>query len=214
MIKIFRTIVLAFIVLAAPVATDRLGELYLTTLIKPRVVALTVPYGRYCTGSHIQHKDKVFLVTNRHCCQRGKGFTQRLTTNFKDLHKVLYVSSEHDVCVASSDEKYGLRVSTEYAIGDKVTLIGYPRGMNQTTRIGSIFDIRMDGNFPWLPAPVLHKFIHISSTSYHGNSGSPVLDRIGRVIGLLFAGEPPYYTEGMVVPSEYIVKALDATYKQ
>ena len=213
MIKFLRALFLLIAVLLAPVATDRIGEIYLATLVKPKVVALTKPRGRYCTGSHIQYKGKVYMVTNRHCCEGGTDFVKSFQTDYKDGHKVLHISNEHDVCVASSREKYGLFISTDYAIGDLVTVIGYPRGLSQTTRIGNIFDISTR-NFPWLPAPVFHKFIHITATSYSGNSGSPVVDRLGRVIGLLFGVIPPYFTEGMVVPSEYIISALEATQKQ
>lgn len=213
MISFLRTVFLLIAILLAPVATDKIGEIYLATAIKPKVVALTKPMGRYCTGSHIQHKSKVYMVTNRHCCENKSGFVRTFQTDYKNGHKVLYVSEEHDVCIASSRAKHGLFISPDYAIGDLVRVIGYPRGLNQTTRIGNIFDIATR-NFPWLPAPVFHKFIGITVTTYTGNSGSPVIDRLGRVIGLLFGTMPPYYTEGMVVPSEYIINALEATQKQ
>lgn len=50
--------------------------------------------------------------------------------------------------------------------------------------------------------------IHINVISYGGNSGSPVVDDLGRVIGVLFAGNRSYVTASYIVPLEYVHQFL------
>lgn len=210
-LKVILTVVLFAV---TPITMDKVERAYFKKFIGSFVVPLTVRSGRYCSASHIRHKDKVYLVTNRHCCavRNSKAFKTMLTTSFNVKHKVLAVSKHHDVCIATSSRIRGLLIDTKYQIGDGVRLIGYPRGMRQTVRRGDIFDISYN-IFPWLPNDkngflIFYKNLGITSTSYGGNSGSPVVDNLGRVIGLLFAGDRRYPTEGYVVPSEYIIKAI------
>lgn len=216
-IRIFRIITLVFILLLTPVAADRVNDVYFRAWINPKVVALTHTRGRYCSASHIKHKDKVYLVTNRHCCEAGRGMLtiikKELMTDFREVHKVLKVSSEHDVCIAESNRKFGLQISTDYQIGDKVKLIGYPRGLNLTTREGHIYDIEFS-HYPWIPTSNAVKTLAVTTTSYGGNSGSPVVDRGGRVIGLLFATFNMFKTEGFVVPSEFIISTIESINKK
>ena len=49
-----------------------------------------------------------------------------------------------------------------------------------------------------------YKAQYINNIAYGGNSGSPVLDKWGNVIGVLFAGSPSQPTSSYTVPLEYI----------
>ena len=53
------------------------------------------------------------------------------------------------------------------------------------------------------------KAMHTNAISYGGNSGSPVLDDLGNVIGVLFAGTRGIPTSSLVVPLEYIQSFLE-----
>lgn len=50
--------------------------------------------------------------------------------------------------------------------------------------------------------------LHINVISYGGNSGSPVVDDLGRLIGVLFAGNRNAVTAAFVVPLEYVKQFL------
>lgn len=213
--ELIRFLGMIAIVYTSPLVIEEAERRYFQYYIPQQVEALTVGSNRYCSGSHIQYEGKAYFVTNRHCCARGidektgkEKFATSITTDFRNVRRVLHVSNSHDVCLAESTSTSGLYISEDYSIGDTVRVIGFPRGMPLTVREGTIFDIN-SSIFPWLPGNLFHKYIHISATSYPGNSGSPVVDRLGRVIGLLFSGSRLYSTEGGVVPSEYIIKAIE-----
>ena len=214
-LELIRFLGMIAIVYTSPLVIQEAERRYFQQILPQHVEALTYYGRRYCSGSTIKHGNKSYFVTNRHCCQRGINeetkepiFATQIETAFNRVRKVLYVSSSHDVCIAESFSSSGLSISTDYEIGDTIRILGFPRGMPFTVRKGTIFDID-SSLFSWLPGPFIRKYLHVSATSYPGNSGSAVVDRLGRVIGLLFAGSPQYPTEGLVVPSEYIVFAIE-----
>lgn len=73
--------------------------------------------------------------------------------------------------------------------GDRVTAVGYPLGGPLTLSAGRVTRY-LDGRS--LPAEVAFgaKVLELSVRIKHGNSGGPLLDRQGRVVGVIFAGQP------------------------
>jgi len=69
--------------------------------------------------------------------------------------------------------------------GDEVVVIGYPLGLELLERTN---DIRVDPSLSTgIVGRVGHDFIQLSLRAYNGNSGGPVLNRKGEVIGILTA---------------------------
>jgi S1-C subfamily serine protease len=68
--------------------------------------------------------------------------------------------------------------------GDPVTVVGYPLGGRLTLRRGTVVD-RDDGRRFEIPGEVLR----MTTLVKPGNSGGPVLDEQGRVVGVVFAIE-------------------------
>jgi S1-C subfamily serine protease len=147
-----------------------------------------------------------YTITNMHVCD---AYNDYMPVG-DEILKILFIDPIHDICVLeSSHYRPYLELADEDAkINDNIHLVGHPRGLAVTVRDGYVID-KAYGVFPWL----LHRFpvgyIMVSSTSYPGNSGSPVLDDEGKVIGILFAGRRGYHTEGYVIPRKYIEQALD-----
>jgi S1-C subfamily serine protease len=73
--------------------------------------------------------------------------------------------------------------------GQKVTAVGYPLGGELTLSPGRVIGY-LDGRR--LPGEIAFdgKVMQVSSRIKHGNSGGPLLDAKGRVVGVIFAGEP------------------------
>jgi S1-C subfamily serine protease len=73
--------------------------------------------------------------------------------------------------------------------GQRVTAVGYPLGGELTLSPGRVIGY-LDGNK--LPGEIAFpgRVMQVSSRIKHGNSGGPLLDSKGRVVGVIFAGEP------------------------
>jgi S1-C subfamily serine protease len=68
--------------------------------------------------------------------------------------------------------------------GDAVTAVGYPLGGPLTLSAGTVID-RVDGASLGIEGPVMR----LTATVRPGNSGGPVLDRKGHVVGIVYAIE-------------------------
>lgn len=151
------------------------------------------------TGFHVRYGDKIVIVTNKHICDPAEE-GMLLEADGQSL-EIIAISQFHDLCLIKSDRQEGLELASLFVNLqplDKVILVGHPRGLPLTIRKGRIshFDMAV---FPWIGEAPLN-FFEITATSYGGNSGSPVTNLEGEVIGVLFAGYRNSHTEGMVVP--------------
>lgn len=73
--------------------------------------------------------------------------------------------------------------------GDRVTAVGYPLGGELTLSSGRVVRY-LDGRT--LPPEIAFDgpVMQLSARIKHGNSGGPVLDAHGRVVGIVYAGQP------------------------
>jgi len=177
--------------------------------IAKSVHAVQTPEGdRYCSSSTVKYKGRKYTVTNMHCCDESPfGDSLRIDNR---IEKILYVSPIADVCVlTSSDRNKGLPIaSNDVELLDPVLLIGYPRGEDLTPRFGYVIKLNdlTTVNYGYY---LLTRPSHfISTLTFPGNSGSPVLNSKGEVIGLLYAGPDPLFQYGVIVPLRYITHAL------
>jgi S1-C subfamily serine protease len=68
--------------------------------------------------------------------------------------------------------------------GDVVTAVGYPLAQQLTLSTGTVVD-RVDGSRLGIPGEVIRLAVRVE----HGNSGGPLLDQNGRIIGIVYAYE-------------------------
>jgi S1-C subfamily serine protease len=88
-------------------------------------------------------------------------------------------------------------------VGDTVYAIGSPVGLEKTVTSGIVS--ALGRRFLQIG-----DVIQIDASVNHGNSGGPVVDREGRLMGIVFAGIPQYPGLNFAVPAERLADALPA----
>lgn len=165
-----------------------------------------VNYGNktYGTGFNMRVGDKVFTITNRHVCEVSEmlGHKEYAIVNGEKL-KILKMSDKYDLCALESTSLMGLSLALfDSNPMDKIVLIGHPRGLDIVIREGRIITEDEEVITNGRNGIAKYKADRISSTAYPGNSGSPVLNAEGGVVGVLFAGASLYPHEPLIMPYE------------
>jgi S1-C subfamily serine protease len=88
-------------------------------------------------------------------------------------------------------------------VGDTVLAIGSPGGLEKTVTSGIVSNT----NRRFLQ---IGDVIQIDAAVNHGNSGGPVVDTSGRLVGIVFAGIEQYQGLNFAVPAERLAAALPA----
>jgi S1-C subfamily serine protease len=155
------------------------------------------------TAFYLNYKNKVYLVTNNHVCGDSYGLS-----SIDGYHKVLKVSKKHDLCLLSGRREVGLNLAQEKIEAfDEVHVVGFPLGQPVTHREGTLVLNTVDV-FPWISQYPI-QILHISISVFGGNSGSPALNKFGRVIGVVFATNTRTFHDGYAVPKLDLIEFLE-----
>ncbi|MDR0784876.1 MAG: trypsin-like peptidase domain-containing protein [Treponema sp.] len=92
------------------------------------------------------------------------------------------------------------------SVGDAVIAIGSPAGLEKTVTQGIVS--ALGRRFLQIG-----DVIQIDAAINHGNSGGPVVDRQGRLVGIAFAAADTYQGLNFAIPSERLAAALPAMLK-
>lgn len=167
---------------------------------------------RLATGFHLKFFNKTYIITNRHVCDSHLQIYGHNNIQFEDyIGKIIAIDEYHDLCIVTSNRNDGLQLAEKAAKPlDKIYLVGHPRGIGLTIREGRIIEEEYHAT-SWLDGRTV-PWVQISTSAYPGNSGSPVTNQKGEVVGVLFAGHPFFHAEPFMVPHRYlkafILKAL------
>jgi S1-C subfamily serine protease len=92
------------------------------------------------------------------------------------------------------------------SVGESVIAIGSPVGLEKTVTQGII-------SAAGRRLLQIGDVIQIDAAVNHGNSGGPVLDKDGRLVGVVFAGADQYQGLNFAIPAERLAAALPAMIK-
>jgi serine protease Do len=123
------------------------------------------------------------ILTNAHVVQNAKEVTVKLKDRREFTAKVLGLDTATDVAVlkveASGLPTVQLGNSGDMQVGDRVLAIGAPYGLEQTATQGIV-----SAKGRSLPGDTHVPFIQTDAAVNPGNSGGPLFDGQGRVIGI------------------------------
>mgnify|MGYP001566029091 CR=1 FL=1 len=167
--------------------------------------------------------DDEFLLTAGHVCvgileyqASGDLKEEIILITMKDGFKqefggveLVEVDEPHDVCLVKR-KNHGLapiKFISNYEdlkFRDRVWVVGAPLGMLISEQEGRVMDVNLD-EFPFKDK------LLISSAVAGGNSGSPVFNDVGEVVGMLIAGSTAYDHLGICTKSSTIQRFLKLT---
>ena len=135
-------------------------------------------------GSGFLVDESGLLITNRHVVGTSKFVKVRWSDGIETLGEVQRSDAKRDVALVKTDARgrKPLRVSMDtLSPGDEVYAIGTPldEHLSNTVTRGVVSAYRVFNGLRYIQSDVVVN---------HGNSGGPLLDRSGRVIGLTVSG--------------------------
>lgn len=176
-----------------------------------------------------------FILTNNHVCGLGNE-AGMLLIDQEYYAQIVASSPDHDLCLVSNPLNWdGISVASDSRDGQDVYIVGHPlleplalvKGQISGTMNVPIFigyNLPCDGKNDKkidLSDDVMAAFFGITSACVRtyeaqattlnilpGNSGSPVVNHEGRIVGVAFAGREDGPGRGYIVPLKYIQKFL------
>ena len=185
------------------------------------------------SGSHVQLPNgKIVILTNKHICQmQGPLKVKSESIKLPIERKIIEISKDHDLCVMEALPNHkGLSIGSAPKIGDELYTLGHPRGDALNVAKGEYFDDRViqladetneDGSCaegkietvntffgPMEICVITRNTYQVSTPTYPGNSGSPIVNKYGNLVAVVFAGNPSIENSGHAVPFSYVVEFL------
>jgi putative serine protease PepD len=212
---------------AASAGTSTVGQIYKRT--SAAVVEITVtssgqttPFGdgqgsQQAQGSGFVYDTQGHVITNQHVVDGAQSVSVRFANGKTSTAKVVGSDPSTDIAVidvdapASELRPLTLADSSAVEVGDGVIAIGSPFGLEQTVTTGIVSalhrQITAPNNF------TIDDAIQTDAAINHGNSGGPLLDLDGKVIGVNSQIESDSGGNdgiGFAVPSDTVGKIADA----
>jgi S1-C subfamily serine protease len=165
--------------------------------------------------------DNGYILTNHHVIAdnvdpKFKGYSKVYVTTRKEPDKeipaeVIGYDKVFDIALLKipfkSENHLTLGRSSDMQVGDKIYTIGNPIGIKYTVTSGIISNKDLE-------VFQLGKAFMIDAAVNPGNSGGPLIDERGQVIGIVFAGIPQYQGISFAIPFQWVRKTISALYKK
>jgi S1-C subfamily serine protease len=198
-----RTLLAAALSLALALPSFARSKDDVVTVSADPVVFLDIKGVGDCTGFVAQSGFGDLIVTAGHCL--ADALENHAEIDAKDSigrsYPVapVYFDALHDIAIfrgpsdRPASDKLMLACRAPVNIGDTVSMTGYPLDFGKVTVTGKIAGLPIT----WGPWPDVYR---VAMFAGPGNSGSPVMNDKGEVIGVLVGGNPQWPGMSMVVP--------------
>lgn len=134
----------------------------------------------------LNNKGTPYIISNKHVCEgvEENGMVA-IRLSWATIYSKFELDPNSDLCKIKTNLPNGLRLSNHLYMYEPVVIVGHPRLYPLHMTIGHYqgpFEVTIEGD-----TFDARKF---SAHTLPGNSGSPILDMFGNVVGVLFAGGP------------------------
>jgi serine protease Do len=158
-----------------------------------------------------------YLITNKHVIDGASRIIVTLESGEEYVAKVIGTDEETDLAVLKIDPRRDLPYlkfgdSDKAEVGDWVLAIGSPFGLTKSVTAGIISQTRRETPY----ASVFQKFIQTDAAINRGNSGGPLVNMDGDVVGVnsqIATSTGDYNGVGFALPSREAEKVFDQIVK-
>lgn len=207
------------LVMAIPYVSKKNHELFIYEY-RGSSVSMMTHFRSGGTGFQVQGKSGIqYTMTNRHICD---GLESNESVGYKDAEsevgrvKIIYRDEKADLCLLEAiPHLRPIPVAWHILKHEDVFLVGHPGLRGLTMQRGYVIEsveiniLNYCFDNPKNFCDIKYDTYHINAISYGGNSGSPVMDMLGQVIGVLFAGSRGQNTASYMVPLEDVQRVLE-----
>jgi serine protease Do len=216
------------VVQEAPAPVVELSPTQMRKLVGPSVVRIIIPGMGSGSGFVVTASSgKKFIATNAHVCMKNDNvlFIQFTLGTVTYVEKSVVVDYAADLCLVSlaDQSRPSLPVTATAEDGEHVFAVGHPRGKGLTATEGNAINQEpskvgyevefcsveggemeqgMFGEFcvRTLPSLLTNAVIH------PGNSGGPLVNDKGEVVGIIFAGDDAF---GVALLTDVLLEMLN-----
>ncbi|SHG20688.1 S1C family serine protease [Ornithinibacillus halophilus] len=149
------------------------------------------------------------IITNHHVIEGEEKVTVAFPEQGLFSGEVVATFPEVDLAVVKTDGEgfpyLSLADKTEFEPGEAIYFIGNPLAFNGIANEGTILDYLQLSSWPENTEVIM-----IEAPVYRGNSGSPIINKDGKVIGVIFAtlNHDDYGKVGLFVPIDYYYEKI------
>jgi S1-C subfamily serine protease len=150
------------------------------------------------------------IVTNAHVIAGADDTTVTTQSGVELDASAVYYEPEDDLALLRIESKLPtLPVTSERTVGGSAAVLGYPENGPYTVtpaRVGETRETLSEDSYG--RGPIERTITALGGDVRSGNSGGPLLDSHGRVVGVVFAATTGGPTGGFAVPAEDVRDAI------
>ncbi|MCK4980541.1 MAG: trypsin-like peptidase domain-containing protein [Candidatus Delongbacteria bacterium] len=165
-------------------------------------------------GSGFIYSTDGYIMTNNHVVEKADKIIVRLSNGDELEAKIIGTDPETDLAVIKVDKNFDqedileLGDSDELWVGDWVIAIGSPYSLEKTVTVG-VVSAKDRSGLGIMGGPVFQDFIQTDAAINPGNSGGPLLNILGKVIGINAAVNSQAQGIGFAIPINLAKKVAE-----
>jgi hypothetical protein len=131
---------------------------------------------KVCSSFTVEYLDRVFHVTNKHCCNAADMYYDN------KLRKPIHISATNDLCALEHNFTEGLELADkDVEVTNKIYILGYPKSNDLTIT---------EGRLSRKSVEIFGENMSLTTAKTdRGGSGGVVTNAFGKVVGVLAVGD-------------------------